>query len=135
VSKASAGAVEAMDVYSCRNMPDTLGVAGQDGWRVLGASADPHAPLVTELPKGVPTVIVLGNEVRCGRPRCADGFRSRTAESSPWRQCSQQLYERDLLERLSRRGPLRKAAVEDGHLLLLLGHVCGIVKCRFFVFP
>lgn len=63
VSKASAGAAEALEVFSCDSMPTTLGLAVQDGWRVLGASADPSAPLVTELPKGVPSVIVLGNEV------------------------------------------------------------------------
>ncbi|GAQ89804.1 hypothetical protein KFL_005640050 [Klebsormidium nitens] len=77
VSKASAGAAEALEVFSCDNMPTTLELAVQDGWRVLGASADPDAPLITELPKGVPSIIVLGNEgvgLRTNVRRACSGF-------------------------------------------------------------
>ena len=37
VSKASAGALELMPIYSARNLPKMLADAAADGWQVLGA--------------------------------------------------------------------------------------------------
>jgi len=65
VSKASSGALETMDnVYGVKNLPAMLRRAAEEGgWRVLGASLS--GPVVTNLrdiPTGIPTVLVLGNE-------------------------------------------------------------------------
>jgi 21S rRNA (GM2251-2'-O)-methyltransferase len=39
VSKASAGALEAMMVHSCTNLPRTLAVAADNGWTVIGVDS------------------------------------------------------------------------------------------------
>lgn len=61
VSKASAGAMEAMKVHAARNLPRTLEGAKESGWAVVGAalerSVEPSALDATQ-----PTVLVLGSE-------------------------------------------------------------------------
>ncbi|GBG61329.1 hypothetical protein CBR_g20364 [Chara braunii] len=62
VSKASSGAMEAMQVYSCKNMFKFLSQCRANGWRVLGASSSPTAVACRDLARGVPTIFVVGNE-------------------------------------------------------------------------
>lgn len=65
VSKASAGAMELMQVHSCRNLPATLQMAREAGWRVLGADGGPNSISISELQgarSGQPTVLVMGSE-------------------------------------------------------------------------
>ncbi|KAL3919973.1 MAG: hypothetical protein SGPRY_005431 [Prymnesium sp.] len=61
VSKASAGAMELMEVHCSRNLPKTLEDACGLGWHVVGAaleqSIEPH-----EVDKSLPTILVLGSE-------------------------------------------------------------------------
>jgi len=63
VSKASAGAMELMEVHAARNLPRTLDEAREAGWQVVGAalekSIEPH-----EVDARRPTVLVLGSEGR-----------------------------------------------------------------------
>ena len=81
VSAASAGALEIMDIYSTNNLPRMLSSAVEDGWRVLGAAAEPlvlnsnrnigsnndriiQCTNLTDLEfkKNQPTILVLGSE-------------------------------------------------------------------------
>ncbi len=62
VSKASAGAMEVMQVHTCNHLPHTLGLAGEDGWTILGTSADVTAVPVSHYTLEGPTVLVLGSE-------------------------------------------------------------------------
>lgn len=64
VSKASAGALEVMEIQSCRNMMKFLDSSVQNGWRAVGASSEPKALPIQTLPPGLPTILVLGNEGR-----------------------------------------------------------------------
>jgi 23S rRNA (guanosine2251-2'-O)-methyltransferase len=68
--KASAGAVEHLEVAHVRNLSDWLAEAKQAGFWIWGADAE-----ATEAPWGVdltgPTVIVLGGEGKGLRPRVA----------------------------------------------------------------
>jgi 21S rRNA (GM2251-2'-O)-methyltransferase len=64
VSKASAGALEVMEVQSCRNMVKFLDMSVQNGWRAVGASFESQAHAVRDLAPGLPTILVLGNEGR-----------------------------------------------------------------------
>lgn len=64
VSKASAGALEVMEIQSCRNMMKFLDSSVQNGWRAVGASSEPKALPIQNLPPGLPTILVLGNEGR-----------------------------------------------------------------------
>ncbi|KAJ3270507.1 hypothetical protein HDV01_007763 [Terramyces sp. JEL0728] len=67
VSKASAGALEAIDIYSTNNLSKFLSVCGQNGWYVYGT--DLNGDSVIELDAAdepalfhSPTILVLGNE-------------------------------------------------------------------------
>ncbi|MCO5609074.1 hypothetical protein L7F22_063296 [Adiantum nelumboides] len=63
VSKASAGALEVMELRSCKNMMKFLNRSTENGWRVVGGSAaGMGVSSVTELPRGLPTILVLGGE-------------------------------------------------------------------------
>jgi 23S rRNA (guanosine2251-2'-O)-methyltransferase len=68
--KASAGAVEHLQVAHVRNLADWLGAAKAAGFWIWGADADaPAAPWAVDL-KG-PTVLVMGGEGKGLRPRVA----------------------------------------------------------------
>lgn len=68
--KASAGAVEHLDVARVRNLADWLGEAKTAGFWIWGAEADAgQAPWQADLDG--PTVIVLGGEGKGLRPRVA----------------------------------------------------------------
>lgn len=63
VSKASAGALEVMELRSCKNMMKFLDKSTENGWRVVGGSAaGADVTPVSELPRGLPTILVLGGE-------------------------------------------------------------------------
>lgn len=63
VSKASAGALEVMEIRSCKNMMKFLGKSSENGWRVVGATAAGSEIVpVRELPRGLATILVLGGE-------------------------------------------------------------------------
>jgi 23S rRNA (guanosine2251-2'-O)-methyltransferase len=68
--KASAGAVEHLEVAHVRNLADWLAEAKQAGFWIWGADADAEAtPWSTDLTG--PTVLVLGGEGKGLRPRVA----------------------------------------------------------------
>jgi 23S rRNA (guanosine2251-2'-O)-methyltransferase len=68
--KASAGAVEHLDIAKVRNLADWLGEAKDAGFWIWGAdAAASDAPWVTDL--SGPTVLVLGGEGKGVRPRVA----------------------------------------------------------------
>jgi 23S rRNA (guanosine2251-2'-O)-methyltransferase len=70
VCKASAGAVEHLEVAHVRNLADWLAEAKQAGFWIWGADAEAkQAPWQTDLTG--PTVIVLGGEGKGLRPRVA----------------------------------------------------------------
>lgn len=70
VCKASAGAVEHLDVARVRNLADWLGEAKAAGFWIWGADAGAEqAPWDADL--GGPTVLVLGGEGKGIRPRVA----------------------------------------------------------------
>ena len=70
VCKASAGAVEHLDVARVRNLADWLAAAKEAGFWVWGADAEARqSPWDTDL--GGPTVLVLGGEGKGLRPRVA----------------------------------------------------------------
>ncbi|GLC76409.1 hypothetical protein PLESTF_001777600 [Pleodorina starrii] len=63
VSKASAGALEALQLHSCHNMPRTLLDARDNkGWAVLGAAAGSGSEPVERVRVDRPTILVLGSE-------------------------------------------------------------------------
>ncbi|GLI66164.1 hypothetical protein VaNZ11_009924 [Volvox africanus] len=63
VSKASAGALEALQLYSCHNLPRTLLDARDNkGWAVLGAAAGSGSVPVGKVCVDKPTILVLGSE-------------------------------------------------------------------------
>lgn len=64
VSKASAGALEVMEIQSCRNMMKFLEMSVANGWRTVGASSERRALPIQNLEPGFPTILVLGNEGR-----------------------------------------------------------------------
>ncbi|HEX3239414.1 MAG TPA: 23S rRNA (guanosine(2251)-2'-O)-methyltransferase RlmB [Solirubrobacterales bacterium] len=69
--KASAGAVEHLEIAHVRNLSDWLAAAKEAGFWIWGADADAEvAPWSVDL-KG-PTVLVLGGEGKGLRPRVAD---------------------------------------------------------------
>jgi 23S rRNA (guanosine2251-2'-O)-methyltransferase len=70
--KASAGAVEHLDIARVRNLADWLGEAKRTGYWIWGADADAEDPPWAVDLSG-PTVIVLGGEGKGIRPRVADG--------------------------------------------------------------
>ena len=61
VSKASAGAMELMEVHAARNLPRTLEAAREAGWAVVGAALEKSVE-PSELDAAKPTVLVLGSE-------------------------------------------------------------------------
>ncbi|HET7052724.1 MAG TPA: 23S rRNA (guanosine(2251)-2'-O)-methyltransferase RlmB [Solirubrobacterales bacterium] len=70
VCKASAGAVEHLDIARVRNLADWLAEAKEAGFWVWGADAEAdQAPWDADL--GGPTVLVLGGEGKGIRPRVA----------------------------------------------------------------
>jgi 21S rRNA (GM2251-2'-O)-methyltransferase len=68
VSKASAGALELMELRYCKNMMQFLVTSAENGWRVLGGSVSPKAVPLDEVLPGAPTVLVLGSEGTGLRP-------------------------------------------------------------------
>lgn len=62
VSKASAGALEFMEVSSADNMMKFLDKSKENGWQVIGTALSNDSIGLNEIPIGVPTIIVLGNE-------------------------------------------------------------------------
>ncbi|KAK9863602.1 hypothetical protein WJX84_011466, partial [Apatococcus fuscideae] len=62
VSKASAGALEAVQVHACANLPRALSEAAANGWAVFGASAEEGAEDCTAVNVGKPTILVVGSE-------------------------------------------------------------------------
>ena len=77
VSKASAGALEDMDVHAVSNMPRFLGKCVDAGWRVVAADASGF-PLGAYPAKEAPTIVVMGSEGAGLRPMvrnaCAGGL-------------------------------------------------------------
>lgn len=65
VSKASAGALEVMTLYNCRNLPRTLADAAERGWAVVGAAGEAGATPLTEFVADKPTVLVMGERAGC----------------------------------------------------------------------
>lgn len=70
VCKASAGAVEHLEVAHVRNLADWLGEAKSAGFWIWGADAEAGSPAWEVDLKG-PTVLVLGGEGKGLRPRVA----------------------------------------------------------------
>jgi 23S rRNA (guanosine2251-2'-O)-methyltransferase len=68
--KASAGAVEHLEIAHVRNLADWLGEAKEAGFWIWGADADADSPAWEVDLKG-PTVLVLGGEGKGLRPRVA----------------------------------------------------------------
>ena len=64
VSKASAGAMETMEVYATSHLPGILERAGSSGWRVIGTALDRRAINIGELDitREDSTIVVMGNE-------------------------------------------------------------------------
>eukprot|EP00617_Octactis_speculum_P017859 CAMPEP_0185755530 /NCGR_PEP_ID=MMETSP1174-20130828/14008_1 /TAXON_ID=35687 /ORGANISM="Dictyocha speculum, Strain CCMP1381" /LENGTH=370 /DNA_ID=CAMNT_0028434103 /DNA_START=85 /DNA_END=1198 /DNA_ORIENTATION=+ len=62
VSKASAGAMELVNIHATKNLPRLLENARQDGWRVVGTALSDDSIPLEELKPGRPTIVVLGNE-------------------------------------------------------------------------
>ncbi|GIL84372.1 hypothetical protein Vretifemale_13037, partial [Volvox reticuliferus] len=63
VLQASAGALEALQLYSCHNLPRTLLDARDNkGWAVLGAAAGSGSEPVGQVRVDRPTILVLGSE-------------------------------------------------------------------------
>ena len=62
VSKASAGAMEAMPVHSAQNLPRTLAAATESGWQVLGAASEASSVNCLDVQMTRPTLLVMGNE-------------------------------------------------------------------------
>lgn len=98
VSKASAGALEVMEIRSCRNMVKFLDKSTENGWRVVGAAASGRdVEPVRELEPRVPTVLILGGEGRglrtnvrraCDHLVCVPGIASkRKLEFGPVEVC------------------------------------------------
>ncbi|GMY36171.1 rrna methyltransferase 1, mitochondrial [Fagus crenata] len=68
VSKASAGALELMELRYCKNMMQFLVSSAENGWRVLGGSVASKAVALDEVLPGAPTILVLGSEGTGLRP-------------------------------------------------------------------
>ncbi|CAJ2676297.1 unnamed protein product [Trifolium pratense] len=68
VSKASAGALELMELRYCKNMMQFLVSSAENGWRVLGGSVSSKAISLNEIEPGPPTILVLGSEGTGLRP-------------------------------------------------------------------
>jgi 21S rRNA (GM2251-2'-O)-methyltransferase len=62
VSKASAGAMESVEVCSVDNMMKFLDNSVKEGWYVVGTSLGSDSMLMQDVPRDRPTILVLGNE-------------------------------------------------------------------------
>jgi 21S rRNA (GM2251-2'-O)-methyltransferase len=62
VSKASSGAMEAVEVHSVGVMHRFLSRCVEEGWDVYGAAAEDRAEDVTDIAMARPSVLVMGNE-------------------------------------------------------------------------
>ena len=62
VSKASAGAMEVMEVASTDNMMRFLDRSAENGWNVVGTALSSDAIALSQAPLDKPTIVVLGNE-------------------------------------------------------------------------
>lgn len=62
VSKASAGALEIMNVWGVVSMPRFLRAARRDGWRVIGTALGEEAISLKGVKLDCPTLVVLGSE-------------------------------------------------------------------------
>ena len=62
VSKASAGALEWIDVHSAKNLPKFLEQCRDDGWAVVGAAAENSTAVASQMRLQQPTMLVFGNE-------------------------------------------------------------------------
>ncbi|KAG6541433.1 hypothetical protein Mapa_017212 [Marchantia paleacea] len=96
VSKASAGALEVMDVQYCRSMVKFLDKSREKGWRVLGGASGASSVPVRDLPRGIATILVLGNEGRGMRTmvkRSCDELVSIVGKSSSRRIKGEYVYE------------------------------------------
>lgn len=62
VSRASAGAMEVMQVYSTDNMMKFLDKSKENGWQVVGTDLSPRSVSLYDVPNTTPTILVLGNE-------------------------------------------------------------------------
>lgn len=76
VSKASAGALEWVDVHSAKNLPKFLEQCRESGWAIVGAAAENSTIAASDLHLQQPTMLVFGNEgagLRTNvRMRCTD---------------------------------------------------------------
>ncbi|KAK9804188.1 hypothetical protein WJX73_010517 [Symbiochloris irregularis] len=68
VAKASAGALDAMTLYSCGSMPRFLTSAAEAGWTVVGADVHEGSTDLATFTLSSPTLLVLGSEGRGLRP-------------------------------------------------------------------
>lgn len=68
VSKSSAGALELLELRSCKNMMQFLTSSVENGWRVLGGSVSSSAIPLNEIRTSTPTILVLGSEGSGLRP-------------------------------------------------------------------
>lgn len=68
VSKASAGSLELMELWYCKNMMKFLASSAENGWRVLGGSVSSRSIPVDAVSPGPPTILVLGSEGTGLRP-------------------------------------------------------------------
>ena len=64
VSKASAGALELMDIYSVRNLMRFLDKSKENGWQVVGTALNKDSINISDMKLDKPTILVLGNEGR-----------------------------------------------------------------------
>lgn len=62
VSKASAGALELMEICSTTNLMRFLDESKKNGWQIIGTALGDSAIDIKQLPLDKPTVVVLGNE-------------------------------------------------------------------------
>lgn len=62
VSKASAGALEVMNIHSANNMMKFLDDSKQNGWQVVGTSLGDDSVTLEALPLSKPTILIMGNE-------------------------------------------------------------------------
>lgn len=72
VSKASAGALEVMDVHGVASMPRFLKAAGESGWRIVGMGLGERAMGCKTVALERPTLVVVGNEGKGLRPLVRD---------------------------------------------------------------
>jgi len=62
VSKASAGAMELMTIYSTDNLMRFLDASKENGWKVVGTDLSDKSIPLSQVPLQSPSILVLGNE-------------------------------------------------------------------------